>query len=111
METEKYLKNLAIARGNEKRIAELKKKKHTKRNKLACYMLSGWSVTGAVMIEMFHILSYRDAIYDLKKAGFNISSKTIIEANGIPHVVWWMSEFDEEFALERQLNVFGYCKC
>lgn len=60
---------------NRAKVADLKKQKPTKLNKLAIYMLGGRPVTGAIMIAKFNIYSYRDAIYDLTKKGYEILEK------------------------------------
>lgn len=107
MENEVWKKNMAIVMANEVKVKELLVKgKETKRNNLLIFMLKGRPVTGALMIREFNILSYRDAIYDLKKEGHDISSKIVTEANGISHVIWWLSEFDEEFVLSREMKAW-----
>lgn len=99
-------KNLAIVKGNLPKIEAIKKEKDTKINRLAIYMLGGRPVTGATMIAKFNIYSYRDAIYDLGKKGYNIASKIVTEANGVQHRIWWLSDFDEEFVLGREEKLF-----
>lgn len=106
MKRELLEKNRSIIESNKAKIEELKAQKPTKRNKLAIYMLGGRPVTGALMIAKFNIYSYRDAIYDLTQDGFSISSKMITEKNGVQHKIWWLSEFDEEFAIARERKFF-----
>lgn len=98
-----YNEGLAKIQENATKIEELKKGKLTKRKRLAIYMLGGRPVTGATMINRFNILSYRDAIYNLKREGYEIKSKTIIK-NGISHVIWWLSDFEENFILKREVK-------
>lgn len=100
------LKGFAIIGANRAKIEELKKEKQTKLNKLAIYMLGGRPVTGAIMIAKFNIYSYRDAIYDLTKKGYEIKNKDITTENGVTHRIWWLAEFDEEFVLAREEKVF-----
>ena len=101
------LKGFAIIRANRAKIEELKKGRQTKLNKLAIYMLGGRPVTGAIMIAKFNIYSYRDAIYDLTKKGYEIKNKDITTENGVTHRIWWLAEFDEEFALAREKKFLG----
>lgn len=98
--------NMAKIVANRAKVADLKKQKPTKLNKLAIYMLGGRPVTGAIMIAKFNIYSYRDAIYDLTKKGYNISNTDITTENGVTHRIWWLAEFDEEFALAREEKAF-----
>lgn len=106
MGTLSILKGFAIIGANRAKIEELKKGEQTKLNKLAIYMLGGRPVTGAIMIAKFNIYSYRDAIYDLTKKGYNISNTDITTENGVTHRIWWLSEFEKEFALKREEIVF-----
>lgn len=98
-------KGFATIGKNKERIEQLKKGKSTKRSRLAIYMLNGRPVTGAIMIEMFNIYSYRDAIYDLRKDGFEIKSKMVCK-NGVEHTIWWLADFEEEFVLKREERRF-----
>lgn len=110
METlkEMHKRNLLVIKDNEKKVDALKRQKQTKLNRLAMYLLGGRPVTGRIMINRFHILSYRDAIYDLKQKGYEISAKTICENNGVSHVIWWLSCYDEKFALAREEKFFKF---
>ena len=58
-------------RENRPAIATLEKSRK-KIDRLAAFMLGGNPVTGRTMIEKFNIYSYRDAIYDLGKKGYDI---------------------------------------
>lgn len=89
-------KGKATIKANAEKIAAIKKERSTKLNRLAIYLLGGKPVSGKIIIMFFHILSYRDAIYDLKKKGYEFKSRTIIR-DGIQHEVWWLSMFTEEF--------------
>ena len=95
----------AKIRENQPKIAELAKSK-TKLDRLAAFMLAGNPVTGRDMIEKFNIFSYRDAIYDLGKKGYNIDRKVITASNGIEHKVWWLADFSEEFVKARNGEAF-----
>lgn len=106
MNSEIYAKGWTTINCNYPKIEYLKKERQTKLNKLAIYMLGGRPVTGAIMIAKFNIYSYRDAIYDLTKKGYNISNTDITTENGVTHRIWWLSEFEKEFALEREEKVF-----
>lgn len=86
---------LAISHRKEQIEALEQSKK--KIDRLAAYLLSGRAVTGRIMIEKFAIYSYRDAIYDLKKRGYEISRKEVYSPNGVEHIVWWLSEYSEDF--------------
>lgn len=99
-------KNEAITMANREKMHKLLKEKGTKINRLALYLLGGRPVTGALMIRFFNILSYRDAIYTLRKKGYDIKSKTITTANGISHELWWLAEYDEEYMLLREEKIF-----
>jgi len=91
--------------GNAEKIAAIKEERSTKLNKLAIYLLEGKPVSGRTMIENFHILSYRDAIYDLKKKGYEFKSRTLTH-DGIQHEVWWLSMFTEEFMRQRDCTIW-----
>lgn len=106
MSNETLTRGRATIDENYPKIESLKKERQTKLNKLAIYMLGGRPVTGAIMIAKFNIYSYRDAIYDLTKKGYNISNTDITTENGVTHRIWWLSEFEKEFALEREEKVF-----
>ena len=95
----------AKIRENQPKIAELAKSRK-KLDRLAAFMLAGNPVTGRTMIEQFNIYSYRDAIYDLGKKGYNIERKVITSDNGIEHKVWWLSDFSEDFCKARNSVVF-----
>lgn len=99
-------KAIGMARvlANIPKVDALKKEKPTKLNNLAIYMLKGFPVTGALMVAKFNIYSYRDAIYDLTKKGYKISSTIIVGEKGVTHKLWWMSEFPEEFIKDREEN-------
>lgn len=90
---------------NAEKIAAIEEERSTKLNRLAIYLLDGKPISGRIMIEEFHILSYRDAIYDLKKKGYEFKSRTIIR-DGIQHEVWWLSMFTEEFMRERERSIW-----
>ena len=92
-------------RENRPTIATLEKSKK-KIDRLAAFMLAGNPVTGRDMIEKFNIFSYRDAIYDLGKKGYNIDRKVITASNGIEHKVWWLADFSEEFVKVRNGEAF-----
>lgn len=98
--------NVGIIQDNKALVAKLKEGKPTKQNNLLIYLLGGRPVTGATMIVKFNIYSYRDAIYDLRKKGYNIISKTITAKNGVNHELWWLADFDEEFIKSREEKVF-----
>lgn len=92
-------------RENRPTIATLEKSKK-KIDRLAAFMLAGNPVTGRTMIEKFSIYSYRDAIYDLGKKGYDIQRKVITAPNGIEHKVWWLADFSEEFVKVRNGEAF-----
>ena len=92
-------------RENRPTIATLEKSRK-KIDRLAAFMLGGNPVTGRTMIEKFNIHSYRDAIYDLGKKGYDIQRKVITAPNGIEHVVWWLVDFSEEFVTMRNPAFF-----
>ncbi len=92
-------------RENQPTISELAKS-NKKLDRLAAFMLAGNPVTGRTMIERFNIYSYRDAIYDLGKKGYNIERKVVNSANGIEHKVWWLADFSEEFVKARDAEAF-----
>jgi hypothetical protein len=92
-------------RENRPTIATLEKSKK-KIDRLAAFMLGGNPVTGRTMIEKFSIYSYRDAIYDLGKKGYDIQRKVITAPNGIEHKVWWLADFSEEFVKVRNGEAF-----
>ena len=106
MSNETLTRGRATIDENYPKIESLKKERQTKLNKLAIYMLGGRPVTGAIMIAKFNIYSYRDAIYDLTKKGYEIKNKDITTENGVTHRIWWLAEFDEEFVLAREEKVF-----
>lgn len=106
MDNTTYSRNLATMRANKERIDALYNDKCTKINRLAIYMLKGYPVTGAVMINKFNIYSYRDAIYNLGKKGYDIKSKIVTTRNGVQHTIWWLACYDEEFALSKEEKVF-----
>ncbi len=95
----------AKIRENRPTIATLEKSKK-KIDRLAAFMLGGNPVTGRTMIEKFSIYSYRDAIYDLGKKGYDIQRKVITASNGIEHKVWWLTDFSEEFVKARNGEAF-----
>jgi hypothetical protein len=95
----------AKIRENQPTISELAKSKK-KIDRLAAFMLGGNPVTGRTMIEKFSIYSYRDAIYDLGKKGYDIQRKVITASNGIEHKVWWLADFSEEFVKARNGEAF-----
>ena len=92
-------------RENRPTIATLEKSRK-KIDRLAAFMLGGNPVTGRTMIEKFNIYSYRDAIYDLTKKGYDIQRKVITAPHGIEHVVWWIEDFSEEFVTMRNPAFF-----
>lgn len=106
MTNEVYSRNLATMRANKEKIDSLYNDKCTKLNRLAIYMLKGYPVTGVVMINKFNIYSYRDAIYNLGLKGYEINSKVVTTKNGVQHKVWWLSCYDEEFALSKEERIF-----
>lgn len=101
MKEEIYKRNMALVSANSHKSITLYK---TKIDRLQGYMLLGRPVTGLHMITKFNICSYRDAIYNLKKKGLDIECK-IVHKNGIPHRIWWLSEFDEEFVMSRMESI------
>lgn len=84
MNNETYAKGMAEIDANCTKIVSLKKEKQTK----------------------FNIYSYRDAIYDLTKKGYEIKNKDITTGSGGTHRIWWLAGFEEEFVLEREEKVF-----
>lgn len=92
-------------RENRPTIATLEKSRK-KIDRLAAFMLGGNPITGRTMIEKFNIYSYRDAIYDLGKKGYDIQRKVITAPNGIEHVVWWLVDFSEGFVTMRNPAFF-----
>lgn len=92
-------------RENHLTIATLEKS-GKKIDRLAAFMLGGNPITGRMMIEKFNIYSYRDAIYNLSKKGYNIQRKAITASSGIEHVVWWLVDFSEGFVSMRNPAVF-----
>lgn len=92
-------------RENQPTINVLLKSK-TKIDRLAAFMLAGNPVTGKTMIERFVITSYRDAIYDLGKKGYNVERKVIYPKGRSEHTVWWLSDFSEEFVKARNPEAF-----
>lgn len=92
-------------RENRPTIATLEKSRK-KIDRLAAFMLGGNPVTGRTMIEKFNIYSYRDAIYDLGKKGYDTQRKVITDPTGIEHVVWWIADFSEEFVTMRNPAFF-----
>ena len=80
-------------------------KKLSKKDQLRLHLLKGYILTGRIMTENFNVLSYRDAIYDLRKQGMNIEGKTIIK-NGVQHQEWWLACYEYEWVLERTCNIF-----
>lgn len=101
----KITEGWALVNANTEKIEELRKE-NTKIAKLAIHMLKGNPVSGRTMIEKFNIYSYRDAIYTLGQKGFNVSRKVVRANNGVEHVVWWLSEFAEEFVKMRDNTIF-----
>lgn len=92
-------------RENHLTIATLEKS-GKKIDRLAAFMLGGNPITGRMMIEKFNIYSYRDAIYNLSKKGYNIQRKAITASSGIEHVVWWLVDFSEGFVSMRNPAFF-----
>ena len=106
MDREKNQSILAINKQNVERILELRYGKNlSKMDKLRLHLLKGYILTGWIMTENFNVFSYRDAIYDLRKAGMAIEGKTIIK-NGVQHQEWWLACYEYEWVLERSCDIF-----
>lgn len=99
MTLQERLEGTTLIGENAEKIESLKKSE-LKIDRLLAYMMSGRPVTGAIMVEKFHIYSYRDAIFSLKKKGYDISRKDVHEKKS-DHIVWWLSDFSEDFVMER----------
>jgi hypothetical protein len=80
-------------------------KSNKKIDRLAARLLDGYAVTGRKMIETFNIYSYRDAIHNLVKKNYKVQRK-VIHHEKTEHVVWWLSEFTEDFVKARNPEMF-----
>lgn len=99
-----YIKEWMQVRENRPTV-EVLEKSNTKIDRLAAHLLDGHAVTGRTMIETFNIYSYRDAIHNLVKRNYNIARK-VIKHGRSEHVVWWLTEFSEEFVTMRNPEMF-----
>lgn len=101
-------KNESVLASNWKIVKEILElnngKKLSKKDQLRLHLLEGYILTGRIMTDGFHVFSYRDAIYDLRKEGMAIEGKTIIK-NGVQHQEWWLACYDYEWALERTRKI------
>lgn len=91
--------------GKNAKTSETLLKSTKKIDKVLGYMLMGRPVTGAIMMAKFNVYSYRDVIYDLKKKGYEISRKEV-KGKHTEYTVWWLSDFSENFVMERMQKVF-----
>lgn len=89
-----------------KRAEIMAQKRLSKLDCLLLYLLRGYPVTGATMINKFKIFSYRDAIYFLRKRGYEIKEMDFYSDKGIKHRMWWIADYPYEYIKSREEKAF-----
>lgn len=86
----------------EARKALLEKPKPSKADRALAYMMGGRPLTGKAIYFKFHALSYRDVIYDIRRRGYEVESKELVDASGESNYnIWWLKDFSWEFIKDR----------